>query len=53
VRDWLAGLDESKAHKGVTGTIHFRESGDVVGKGIVMTRVKKGALLVQRDGGRS
>lgn len=53
IRDWLSNLDQEKAFKGVTGSIHFRESGDVVGKGIVMTRVKKGALLVQRDGGRS
>ena len=50
IRDWLAGLTEQTAFKGVTGKIWFRESGDVVGKGYVMTRVRDGALIVQNAG---
>ena len=50
VRDWLAALDEKTAFPGVTGRIRFRESGDVVDKGFVMTRVRGSRLLVQRAG---
>jgi branched-chain amino acid transport system substrate-binding protein len=50
IRDWLAGLTEQTAFNGVTGKISFRESGDVVGKGYVMTRVRNGALIVQNAG---
>jgi branched-chain amino acid transport system substrate-binding protein len=46
IRDYLASLDENSAHKGVTGAIRFRENGDPVGKGFVMTRVRRGALVV-------
>ena len=46
VRDYLAGLDETTAHKGVTGAIRFRDNGDPVGKGFVMTRIRRGALIV-------
>ena len=49
IRTYLAGLTEETAHHGVTGTIRFQESGDPVGKGFVMTRVRNGALpLVPR-----
>jgi branched-chain amino acid transport system substrate-binding protein len=51
IRDYLAGLDESSAFKGVTGAIHFFDTGDVVGKSFVMTRVEHGALIVQRNRG--
>jgi branched-chain amino acid transport system substrate-binding protein len=51
IRDWLAGLAEGEPHAGVTGPIAFRESGDVIGKGIVMTRVRRGALAVERGAG--
>ena len=49
IRAYLAGLDESSAHKGVTGAIRFRENGDPVGKGFVMTQIKRGALTVVTD----
>ncbi|HSA55288.1 MAG TPA: ABC transporter substrate-binding protein [Gemmatimonadaceae bacterium] len=48
VRDWLATLDEREPFAGVTGPISFHESGDVVGKGVVVTRVRAGAMLVER-----
>jgi branched-chain amino acid transport system substrate-binding protein len=51
VRAWLAGLGESDAFPGVTGPIHFLPSGDVVGRGVVMTRVRAGALHVERVDG--
>jgi branched-chain amino acid transport system substrate-binding protein len=47
IRDYLAGLTEASAHRGVTGTIRFRPDGDPIGKGIVMTRVRNGALEVE------
>jgi branched-chain amino acid transport system substrate-binding protein len=50
IRDWLAGLATAAPHLGVTGPIAFRESGDVIGKGIVMTRVRRGSLAVERTG---
>ncbi|HEY5220445.1 MAG TPA: ABC transporter substrate-binding protein [Gemmatimonadaceae bacterium] len=46
IRDFLAGLDESSAWKGVTGNIHFGASGDPIGKSVVMTVIHKGALKV-------
>jgi branched-chain amino acid transport system substrate-binding protein len=46
VREWLAGLRARGAYRGVTGPIAFAESGDVVGKGFVMTRITRGALTV-------
>ena len=39
----------ASAYRGVTGTIRFRTDGDPVGKGIVMTRVHRGALQVEAD----
>ena len=51
VREWLAGLATGQPHAGVTGPIAFRESGDVIGKGIVMTRVRRGSLAVERGAG--
>ena len=51
IRDWLVGLATGEPHAGVTGPIAFRESGDVIGKGIVMTRVRRGSLAVERGAG--
>lgn len=48
VRDWLAGLRERGAFRGVTGPIAFDAQGDVVGRGFVMTRISRGALTVAR-----
>jgi len=47
IREYLAGLTEASAYRGVTGTIRFRPDGDPIGKGIVMTRVRRGALQVE------
>lgn len=47
VRDHLAGLTEATAFPGVTGSIRFRADGDPVGKGIVITRVRRGDLVVE------
>ena len=47
IRDYLAGLTDASAYHGVTGTIRFHADGDPVGKGIVMTRVHRGALQVE------
>lgn len=44
VRQYLAGLTDETAHHGVTGLIRFRETGDPIGKGFVMTRVRAGVL---------
>lgn len=53
VRDWLAGLTSATAFAGVTGPIYFDLQGDVVGKEVVMTRVRQGALTVDRPGSGS
>ena len=47
IRDHLAGLTEDTAFPGVTGSIRFREDGDPVGKGIFITRVRRGDLVVE------
>lgn len=51
VRDWLATRTQETAFPGVTGPISFQSTGDVVGKGYVMTRVREGALVVERGRG--
>lgn len=53
IREWLASLAKEEPHRGVTGPIAFQASGDVVGRGIVMTRVRHGALTVERAGAGS
>ncbi|HEY5547128.1 MAG TPA: ABC transporter substrate-binding protein [Gemmatimonadaceae bacterium] len=53
IREWLADLAFSEPHAGVTGLIAFRPSGDVIGRGIVMTRVRGGSLVVERGGAGS
>lgn len=47
VRDWLAGLTEKTAFPGVTGPVRFHISGDRLGSGFVMTRVRDGALRIE------
>lgn len=51
IREWLAALAGNTPYSGVTGSIAFRESGDVIGRGIVMTRVRRGSLAVERRAG--
>ncbi len=53
IREWLVRLGTTEPHPGVTGSISFRETGDVVGRGVVMTRIRSGALAVERDGSGS
>ena len=48
IRNRLAALDARSAHAGVTGSIRFAATGDPIGKGIVMTRVR-GAVLVPEN----
>jgi branched-chain amino acid transport system substrate-binding protein len=50
VREWLASRNATNAFPGVTGPLAFHASGDVVGKGFVMTRVRRGALVVDTPG---
>jgi branched-chain amino acid transport system substrate-binding protein len=47
IRNYLAGLSDGDAYRGVTGTIRFRADGDPVGKNMVITRVQHGELLVE------
>ena len=47
IRNYLANLTEASAYRGVTGVIRFRPDGDPIGKGIVMTRVHRGAMQVE------
>ena len=53
IREWLANLAFAEPHAGVTGTIAFRPNGDVIGRGIVITRIRNGALSVERAGAGS
>jgi branched-chain amino acid transport system substrate-binding protein len=46
IRKWLATRTESTAVDGATGSIRFDAGGDPVGKGMVMTRIRNGALQV-------
>lgn len=48
VRDYLAHIDESQAFHGVTGNIRFNQAGDPVGKSIVVTRARHGALVPEK-----
>ncbi len=47
IRSYLAGLPTPYA--GVTGPIRFSPDGDPVGKGVVMTRVRQGSMLVEAN----
>lgn len=46
VRNYLATLTARDAYQGVTGPIYFKANGDPDGRGVVMTRVRQGALHV-------
>jgi len=46
VRDYLASLAAGGGYAGVTGPLRFQGDGDPLGRGIVMTRVHAGAMLV-------
>lgn len=48
IRKWLHGLDERSAVRGATGPIRFRRDGDLVGRGIVLTRAHGGRLIVEK-----
>lgn len=50
VREWLAGLTQQTAHRGVTGPIRFGPNGDPIGKGFVMTQLQRGTLVVRGSG---
>ena len=47
LREYLAQLGEHGGYRGVTGTIAFSADGDPIGKTIVMTRIRSGALTVE------
>jgi branched-chain amino acid transport system substrate-binding protein len=53
IREWLAALNEDTAFPGVTGPIRFLPSGDVAGKGIVVTQIRAGVLVPASAAGRS
>jgi branched-chain amino acid transport system substrate-binding protein len=46
VRGYLASLTDSTAYHGVTGDIRFEASGDPASKGLAMTRVTNGLLVL-------
>jgi branched-chain amino acid transport system substrate-binding protein len=48
IRGQLASLAARNGHPGVTGTIKFDASGDLVGRGSLMTRVERGKLVPTR-----
>ncbi|MBX6331029.1 MAG: ABC transporter substrate-binding protein [Gemmatimonadaceae bacterium] len=50
VRRYLASLTPATAYHGVTGMIRFQPSGDPDGKGLTMTRVRRGALVLAEQG---
>jgi branched-chain amino acid transport system substrate-binding protein len=50
LRNWLAGLTAEQAHRGVTGPIRFGPDGDPIGKGFVMTQLRRGTLVVVENG---
>ena len=47
IRDYLAGLDQTTAYRGVTGAISFLSTGDPMGRSLVVTRVTGGELVPQ------
>jgi branched-chain amino acid transport system substrate-binding protein len=50
IRDYLASMQDANAYPGLTGRIVFQQSGDVAGKPMAMTRVRRGALVLQSGG---
>lgn len=53
IRDWLAALGPDTAYPGITGPLRFLPTGDVAGKGIVVTQVRDGVLVPIGADGRS
>jgi ABC-type branched-subunit amino acid transport system substrate-binding protein len=47
VRHVLATAGPRDAYRGVTGTIRFHADGDPIAKSFVMTRIRRGALVVE------
>jgi branched-chain amino acid transport system substrate-binding protein len=47
IREWIAGIGARKPLEGVTGSIAFQKTGDRVGRGMVMTRARRGSLTVE------
>jgi branched-chain amino acid transport system substrate-binding protein len=47
IRDYLGSMQEATPYQGLTGRILFQQSGDVAGKPMAMTRVRRGALVLQ------
>ena len=50
VRQVLASARPRDAYRGVTGMIRFYANGDPVAKSFVMTRIRRGALVVEEPG---
>lgn len=49
VREFLATLADRGGYAGVTGAVRFQANGDPQGRGFVMTRVHRGALVVATE----
>jgi branched-chain amino acid transport system substrate-binding protein len=47
IRRFLATAGPRDAYRGVTGTIRFHPTGDPIAKSFVMTRIRRGALVVE------
>lgn len=45
VRDYIAGLNDSRAYRGVTGAVSFASTGDPVGDKFKVLRIRDGALV--------
>ena len=52
VREYLASMRDGRTYRGLTGDVSFQMTGDVAGKAMTMTRVRRGALLVQNGAAR-
>ena len=52
IRDYLGSMQEATAYDGLTGRIVFQLTGDVTGKPVEMTRVRRGALVLQKGARR-
>ena len=50
VREYLASMQDRGAYSGLTGQIAFQSTGDIAGKQMSMTRVRRGALVLQHRG---
>src|SRR5687767_3967076 len=50
IHRYLSAMQDGRSYKGLTGEIAFQVTGDVAGKPMAMTRVRRGALIVQGGG---